>query len=101
MEIQTTKEGRTLTVYLRGELDHHAATGIMMELDQELERMSPTELMLDFSGVTFMDSSGIAVVIRCRQRMHLLGGNFRLTGVAPQPRKVFAAARIDRMVEMK
>lgn len=101
MEIQVTNEGRAMTAHLRGELDHHAATGLMLDLDRELERILPTELTLDFSGVTFMDSSGIAVVIRCRQRMHLLGGRLRLRGVAPQPRKVFAAARIDRMVEMK
>ena len=101
MEIQVTNEGRAMTAHLRGELDHHAATGLMLDLDRELERILPTELTLDFSGVTFMDSSGIAVVIRCRQRMHLLGGRLRMCGVSPQPRKVFQAARIDRMVEMK
>ena len=55
-------------------------------------------LILDFTDVTFMDSSGIAVALRGWQRMRELGGAVTLRHVAPQPRKVFVAAGIGRMM---
>ena len=61
----------------------------------------PLQLALDFSGVTFMDSSGIAVVIRCRQRMRELGGTLTLCQVPSQPRKVFEASGVTRLIAIE
>ncbi len=101
MKLQTKREGRSLEILLIGELDHHGAKGLMQRLDQEIEADLPLQLMLDFGGVSFMDSSGIAVVMRCRQRMRELGGSVKLRKAAQQPRKVLEAAGIQRMVEME
>ena len=101
MEIHVKKEGRCLEIYLKGELDHHGAKGLMGRLDREIEVALPLRLVLDFSGVTFMDSSGIAVVMRARQRMSALGGTVKLRRAAPQVRKVLDAAGIGRLVEME
>lgn len=101
MEVSVKSEGRCAAIYLKGELDHHGAKGLMARLDREIEILLPMELVLDFSAVTFMDSSGIAVVMRARQRMRELGGSIKLRKAAPQPRKVFDAAGIGRLVEME
>lgn len=101
MKLQTKREGRSLEILLAGELDHHGAKGLMQRLDQEIEAGLPLQLTLDFGGVSFMDSSGIAVVMRCRQRMRELGGSVKLCKAAPQPRKVLEAAGIRRIVEME
>ena len=101
MEISVKSEGRCMEIYLKGELDHHGAKGMMMRLDRELELALPLQLVLDFSGVAFMDSSGIAVVMRARNRMQQLGGRLKLRGTAPQVRKVFDAAGVSRLVEME
>lgn len=101
MKLQTKREGRSLEILLTGELDHHGAKGLMQQLDREIEVGLPLQLTLDFGGISFMDSSGIAVVIRCRQRMRELGGGVKLRNAAPQPRKVLEAAGIQRMVEME
>lgn len=101
MEISVKSEGRCMEIYLKGELDHHGAKGMMMRLDRELELALPLQLVLDFSGVAFMDSSGIAVVMRARNRMQQLGGRLKLRGTASQVRKVFEAAGISRLVEME
>ena len=61
MEVISSGEGRELTLTLRGELDHHAAKEAMRKLEWELDAALPSKLTLDFSGVSFMDSSGIAV----------------------------------------
>ena len=74
MEVISSGEGRELTLTLRGELDHHAAKEAMRKLEWELDAALPSKLTLDFSGVSFMDSSGIAVVMRALKRMRAMGG---------------------------
>ena len=64
---------------------------------RRIERTLPLSLVLDFSGVTFMDSSGIAVALRGWQRMRELGGAVTLYQ-AQQPRKVLEASGVGRMV---
>jgi stage II sporulation protein AA (anti-sigma F factor antagonist) len=53
--------------------------------------------VLDFRSVTFMDSSGIAVVIHTVRRMHELGGRLSLSHIPPQPLKVLRAANIEKI----
>lgn len=67
-------------------------------MEQDIQKTLPMVLILDFTDVTFMDSSGIAVALRGWQRMRELGGAVTLRHVAPQPRKVFEAAGIGRMM---
>lgn len=74
MEIVTRREERCLEIILKGELDHHGAHEIAGQLERSIESALPLRLVLDWTGVTFMDSSGIAVVMPARQRMRELGG---------------------------
>ena len=99
MEISAKHQGNQLELALTGELDHHGAKGLLACLEQEIQRSLPMVLVLDFSGVTFMDSS--AVALRGWQRMRELGGSVALHHVAPQPRKVFEAAGIGRMMPIE
>lgn len=54
-----------------------------------------------FSGVSFMDSSGIAVVMRALKRMRAMGGSAAIKSVPPQAKKVFTAAGIFRIVPLE
>ena len=58
MEMTVRQEERCLEIALIGELDHHAAREIGGRLDRAIEAALPLRLVLDWSGVTFMDSSG-------------------------------------------
>ena len=100
MPVTVTRDHRDMTAYLSGEIDHHGAREIMNALDREIDRALPLRLMLDLSGVTFMDSSGIAVAMRARQRMRELGGTARLVRVPAQPERVFRAAGIGKWMEI-
>ena len=101
MDVSTRCQNRNLEIYLKGELDHHGAKGFLGDMEKSIEQNLPIRLILDFSGVTFMDSSGIAVVLRGWQRMRETDGDVVLRHVAPQPKKVFDAANISRMVTME
>ncbi len=100
MEIRTNTEGRALSASFRGELDHHAAKETVTALERALDAALPLRLTLDFGGVTFMDSSGIAVVMRAQRRMTALGGSLALANVPAQAKKVFDAAGITGRISM-
>ena len=101
MEVTATCRERILELHLKGELDHHGARGLLTKLEREIEATLPAELVLDFSGVTFMDSAGIAVALRGWQRMRELGGRIELRHVAAQPKKVLEAAGVGRMMTIQ
>ena len=94
------QDGR-LTVALTGEIDHHCAKGYITGIAAKIEAYTPDVCILDFRDVTFMDSSGIAVVINAMRAMNQIGGQLALAGLADQPMKVFRASGIDKLVEIK
>ncbi len=100
MEVQTKHTDRELVAGFRGELDHHAAKETVTTLERALDAALPQRLTLDFGGVTFMDSSGIAVVMRAYRRMSALGGSLVLVNVPAQAKKVFDAAGISCRISM-
>lgn len=90
-----------LTVALTGEIDHHCAKHYIQAIAAKIEAYTPDVCILDFSEVTFVDSSGIAVVINALRAITQIEGRLLLTGIASQPMKVFRASGIDKLVEIK
>ena len=74
---------------------------LLQELAEKLDLYLPLFCVLDFRDVTFMDSSGIAVVISTLRRMKALGGKLQLQNLPPQPAKVLQAAGIERIAEIR
>lgn len=69
------------TVYLVGDIDHHTAREIREATDSLVQTKKPGLLKLDFSGVTFMDSSGIGLVMGRYRLMLLYGGKVKAVNV--------------------
>lgn len=90
-----------LTVALTGEIDHHCAKYYIQAISAKIEAYTPDTCVLDFRDVSFVDSSGIAVVINAMREMTRLGGNLALSGLGDQPMKVFRTSGIDKLVEIK
>ena len=61
----------------------------------------PEICVLDFRDVTLVDSSGIAVVINALRSMTQIEGKLLLTGISPQPMRVFRASGLDKLVEIR
>ncbi|MCD7801659.1 MAG: STAS domain-containing protein [Clostridiales bacterium] len=101
MSIICRTEGGRSCWKLTGEIDHHRARSLAHELEAEIDVRLPGELELDFSGVTFMDSSGIALILRASRRMGEIGGSLKLTHVPPQAARILKIAGIHRRVEME
>ncbi|MDD4716074.1 MAG: anti-sigma factor antagonist [Oscillospiraceae bacterium] len=98
MEISYTNQNRELTIYLKGELDHHAAKQAMAAIDDQIEACLPSKAILDLKFVTFMDSSGIAVLLRAYRRMSELEGSLMVRNVPEQTRRVLNVAGLNRLI---
>ena len=101
MEIEATRAERNLLLEMKGELDHHGARNALRELELSIDAALPKKLVLDLAGVTFMDSSGIALILRAQQRMQLLDGSLLVRNVPQQARRVLDAAGIGRLVTIR
>ena len=101
MHITSYLQNSQLTIVLSGEIDHHTAKSYMQAIDAKIEAYTPLACILDFSEVSFMDSSGIAVVINALRCVSRLEGKLMLAGLQDQPRKVFQASGVDKIVEIK
>lgn len=94
------QDGR-LTVALTGEIDHHCAKTYIHSIAAKIEAYTPAVCVLDFREVSFVDSSGIAVVINALRSMTQIEGTLILSGLAEQPMKVFRASGVDKLVQIK
>ena len=94
------QDGR-LTVALTGEIDHHCAKLYIQTIAAKIEAYTPSVCVLDFQDVSFIDSSGIAVVINALRSMTQIEGSLILAGLTEQPMKVVRASGIDKLVQIK
>lgn len=101
MRFTSFLDGGRLTVELTGEIDHHCAKSYIQTILAKIEAYAPKVCILDFREVSFMDSSGIAVVINALRYMTKINGKLVLSGLDAQPLKVFRTSGIDKLVEIK
>ena len=98
MRIITHDDGRCLTLRLVGELDHAAAQTVMPGIEDAVEEYLPRRCVLDLTGVSFMDSSGIAVILKTDRLLRQTGAALALSGVPGQVRRVLDVAGLTKIV---
>lgn len=101
MPVHLETENSCLTAYLSGEIDHHAAKELREAIDIHATSQKPEKLLLNFREVTFMDSSGIGLVMGRYRLMQELGGELRVTGVPSHIRKVMRLSGLDKLAVME
>ena len=99
VQLTSFLQDKRLTIALNGEIDHHGAKNALHNIADKINQFMPMTCVLDFKGITVMDSSGIAIVIHTYRRMKELGGALKLKNVPKQSWRVLSAAGIDRIVE--
>ena len=101
MNVQYENREGCLRVFLSGELGHHEAISLMARLSALVEDHLPARMVLDLSGLEFMDSSGIAVVVQTARKCQSCGGALTVAGTPPQAQKVLTCAGIHRLVDIR
>ena len=95
MPVRTEYQYETLTAMLQGDIDHHTAAAMREAIDRAAESCLPKKLVLDFSGVSFMDSSGVGLVMGRYRLIRSMGGTLEITGTSARIRKMMKMAGLD------
>ena len=98
MNLKLTNRGTTLIAAIIGELDHHSSEHIIQKLDAEMMKSATKNLIMDFSKVNFMDSSGIGVVIGRYKKIQRLNGKLCITGVNDRISRIFNVSGLLKLM---
>ena len=101
MQFTSYLQDGSLTVILTGEIDHSCAKHYIDAIASKIEVYTPRECILDMEQVSFMDSSGIAVMINALRHMSVIGGKLFVERLQTQPYRVFCASGIDKLISVK
>ena len=103
MNVTIESSGRIVIAYLIGEIDHHTAIDVREKIDSVINFKKPQELIIDFRNVTFMDSSGIGLVMGRYRLMQGLtpGSTMEIKNVTPRTKKIMELAGLGRIAEIK
>ena len=94
-------KGACLVLTVLGEIDHHSAKGLREAIDAELFDHRPKTLKLVLSEVSFMDSSGLGLILGRYTRMRELGGSMVLVEPTKQIEKILALAAMDKTLPIE
>lgn len=98
MESQFVKEDKLLILKITEEIDHHVAEKIRRIADNEITRYMPRKVVFDFNKVSFMDSSGIGMIIGRYKTATMLGGIVEMKNVNPNVQKVLEMSGVLKII---
>ena len=99
MEIIFSVTGNILIAELFGELDHHGAERVRERIDKAMDSHRSQKLILDFTKVTFMDSSGIGMILGRYRRMGQRDGNMAICSCSKQIRNILNMAGVFSIID--
>jgi anti-sigma B factor antagonist len=96
---QTPGQDRSNVLVLKGEIDLHVSPSVTASLNSMIEK-KPQRLVVDLSGVTYIDSAGLAALIEAMQKVEGYGGKFLLAGLQETVRSIFEISRLDQVFQI-
>ena len=100
MQIHYDTSKSQLLVLLDGEIDHHTSVLLRAEIDAAVYAHMPRTLILDFHQVTFMDSSGIGLIMGRYKIIQPMGGEIILQKPSPYISRVLRLAGMERLAQI-
>ena len=89
-----------LTIFLPGELDHHNAEEIRKRSDYLIDQNHLRSVIFDFTDTTFMDSSGIGVIMGRYKRIYMLGGEVCAVHTSERMKKILTMSGVTRIMQI-
>jgi len=99
--IKSISSGKSLTIFIEGDIDHHNARPIRSRIDTKVFIQRPDELILDLSRVSFMDSSGLGLILGRYTKAVELGIEFKVANPTPQIKRILDLAGTDRLIKIE
>ena len=100
MQLNIKNENGTSVAYISGEIDHHNAADLRSQLDRFIISSRPCQLVIDLAGITFMDSSGIGLIMGRSKLMKTCGGKLSVHSPQPYIKRVLKLSGIERIVSI-
>ncbi len=97
----TVTNESTITAAITGEIDHHSSRWLRMDIDTAINDYNPKVLRLDFKDVTFMDSSGVGLVMGRYKNMKQIGGKVELINMPEYIERVMSLAGMDKLLGVR
>ncbi len=94
-------KGDTVIAIIDGEIDHHRAKGLREAMDERIYADRPKCFMADMSGITFMDSSGLGLILGRFTLCRELGVDFKLYSPSTQVMKIINLAGAERLIRIE
>ena len=101
MQMRLETVGTTLVAKLDGEIDQSNAAEIREKIDREISLHNMKNLVLDFDKVTFMDSSGIGMLIGRVKLIKARGGKILIIRTQPQVDKIIELAGLKKIMDFE
>ena len=98
MESEFLKEDKLLRIKITEDIDHHSTEKLRRMADNEITRYMPRKVLFDFDKVSFMDSSGIGMIIGRYKTANMLGGTVEMTNVKPGVKKIFEMSGLLKII---
>ncbi|MBS3939107.1 MAG: anti-sigma F factor antagonist [Peptococcaceae bacterium] len=98
MEIELKYRGNVLVVTLKGELDQHSADRFRDNVEKELDKEIAMHVLFNLSDLTFMDSSGLGVILGRYRRVNSAGGRMAACFVHPSVERLYNMAGLPRII---
>ncbi len=100
MEVRLIGEKRALLVKVDGELDHHIAQKIKAEVDDKMRSTNAVNVIFDFSELSFMDSSGLGVIMGRYKKARTLGGRVIVFGVNAGVLRIMEMSGLSQIIKL-
>ncbi len=98
MESKFYEKDKLLVFKITDEIDDCNVQKIRRRADYEIERYMPRKVIFDFDSVTFMDSSGIGLIIGRYKFTNMLGGKLEVANLTQNVRKIFEMSGILKLI---
>ena len=101
MQIHYNPERAVLHIRLDGEIDHHSSNQMRSEIDDAIYAYLPEMLVLDFGDVSFMDSSGIGLIMGRHKIVSPLGSDLLIANPSPHISRILKLAGMERLAKIQ
>lgn len=101
MAVKIVTSGSCVTAYIEGEIDHHNAPALRESIDSAIEKSRPKTLKLDFGGVSFMDSSGVGLVMGRYKNAARYGGEVEVLNLSRSAERIMKLSALENFVRFK
>ena len=89
-----------LLIFIKGEIDHYGAVAVRGRIDEKINELRPRSAVLVLSGIDFMDSSGIGLIIGRSEVCTELGASIRLKGLSERNKKLLRLSGIEKITNL-